>query len=131
MKKDVFDSYAPQCQNAKLKVKKYDSESITGTLTMEKAGLLYYAVPDNRGWKITVDGKKVKPIHGLNIAYVGTTVEKGRHNVRLEYHIPMVKPAGAISVLGLLLMIALSTLQWRRNGRKRRLGRKSEENTGI
>lgn len=131
MKKDVFDSYAPQCQNAKLKVKKYDSESITGTVTMEKAGLLYYAVPDNRGWKITVDGKKVKPIHGLNIAYVGTTVEKGRHNVRLEYHVPMVKPAGAISVLGLLLMIALSTLQWRRNGRKRRLGRKSEENTGI
>ncbi len=75
-----------QLSQSAMTVTKFEDTLIEGTVTCEKAGLLYTSIPQNGdSWQVTVDGKPadVTLICG---AMVGVMLEEGTHTVTFRYH---------------------------------------------
>jgi hypothetical protein len=61
------------------------------------------------GWHAAVDGEEV-PIYATDLALRGLVVPAGKHHVSMRYRTPGLVLGGALSALGLLLVLALLLL---------------------
>ena len=57
---------------------------------MKKDGYFVTSIPFDKGFKITVDNKKIKPLK-INKAFLGFKLEEGKHNISIEYIAPYQK----------------------------------------
>ena len=71
------------------------------------------ALPYSDGWKAYVDGKETQ-IQKCNGMWIGVNVDKGKHQIVLKYRTPGLKEGIAISMLGLILLAAISAVGGRR-----------------
>lgn len=82
---------------------------IEGAVQVEKSGLLYLSVPDDEGWKLTVDEHSAK-ITPVGNAMIATHLEPGIHSVRLHYEAPGFSLGLKISIVCLALFLVLVIL---------------------
>lgn len=87
-----------------MKITKYNNDIITGTINMPEDGYLVTSIPYDSGFTINIDGSEV-PISKINIAFLGTKISKGSHEITITYHSPWLKTGIIISILGLLSFI--------------------------
>lgn len=90
-----------------------DANTITGTLSLDDAGLLYLSIPYSGGWTAYVDGEKAD-ILKANIAYMAIEVGPGDHDIRLVYCTPGLKAGAAISLVALACLVVLALLRKRK-----------------
>jgi hypothetical protein len=84
------------------------SDAIAATVASASGGFRVFSVNDMNGWTASVDGQ-AQPIHRADYSLFGLTVPAGRHEVRLQYRMPVwiwALPAGA-ALLGLLAIFRL------------------------
>ena len=62
-------------------------ELLRGTITMEEDGYFVTSLPMSRGYRATVDGKKIKP-ETVNQAFAGFPLKKGAHEITVSFHAP-------------------------------------------
>ena len=83
---------------------KTKGDKIYVSVETEKDGYFVTTLPYDRGFKIKVDGKKVD-YEKVNTAYVGFKLEKGKHNIVIEYKAPFKTLGLVMSLIGILIYI--------------------------
>lgn len=81
-----------------------DNNTISGDVLMESEGVMVFSIPYSNGWKAYVDGEEI-PIQKANLTYMGILLEKGHHEIRLNYCTPGMKAGVMISILSLVTSI--------------------------
>ena len=81
------------------------NQEIKGTIKVEEPSILQITTSYTKGWKAYVDNKKVDTIR-VNTAFIGIPIEKGTHEVRLEYEVPNLK-LGIISTATGIIMLSI------------------------
>ena len=113
MDEDMFKQAYDLFSGSALRANEVTDTYINGNITAAEDGLFYTSIPYIAGWKAYVDGKEVEitPVGGAMVAF---KLSKGSHIVELKYS-PEGYPIGLIvTILGLLILIAMWILSWRR-----------------
>lgn len=63
---------------------KVTSSHITGKYTAAKNGMLVFSIPDEKGWEVKIDGKKVSHERVLYVL-MGVETEAGEHTIDMKY----------------------------------------------
>lgn len=90
------------------------TDTVTGNITMDSAGVLCVTIPYSRGWNAYVDGKK-QALLKANIMFMGLELEAGEHEIRLVYETPGLRLGMIISFASLSGLIIFMAMQKRRN----------------
>lgn len=75
-----------------------DNRGFTSKVNMRRENLVFYAVPYERGWSVTVDGKAAE-IERVNAGFMAVRVPKGEHTLRFDYTTPGLTVGIIISLL--------------------------------
>lgn len=67
-----------------LAIQTHSQNNISGTIDMNRSGILFFSIPYDRGWRLRVDGKET-PLQLTNIGFSGVFLEKGKHSIELEF----------------------------------------------
>jgi len=96
-----FDEFNKQIKkiNEKLNYEIKDNK-LKGKITTE-GGILALTLPYEKGYEIKVDGKNVKYKRIMD-AFVGIDLEKGTHEIEVQYNQPYLKTGIIISIISLL-----------------------------
>lgn len=84
----------------------YATNKITAKYSAETDTFLTFSIPYGEGWSIYVDGEE-KELVRANIAYMGTYVEAGNHDIELRYETPGLKLGLLLTLIAVLLFIIL------------------------
>ncbi len=111
---DAFERQVERLNEHGLTVTEAEDTRIVGTITAPQDGALFLSIPYDKGWTVTVDGKKVdtfpiaKNTEGTDGALLGADLPAGEHTVTLNY-----RPSGLIlGVIISLLSAAALVLIW-------------------
>ena len=85
-----------------LTISQFAQNSIQGNISLKEKRMLFFSIPYDDGWKATVDGKEEK-LDKVNIGFTGLLLDKGSHEVLLQFEPPFLKAGAFISLAGLLL----------------------------
>lgn len=96
---------------------------LTGTVDVEKAGMLLTTIPYDKGWTVTVDGEPVETRKTLD-AFIGLDLSEGSHEIRFTYLPEGLKYGFIITGSSIFLMVLLYILK--RLSDKKRLRMKME-----
>ena len=56
------------------------------------------------GWKVYVDGKEVETLN-VNKYFLGINIDKGKHEIHMEYHTPYFKEGILISLASIGIFV--------------------------
>lgn len=99
-----------------LNVTSFKNTRIEGTLTANQSGMIFTTIPQDGGWKVYVDGKRVEDYETLG-TLIAFDVEAGQHEILFKYHVPAFA-AGLLLTLAALAVTVLCYLIWRKGGLK-------------
>lgn len=75
------------------------TDTVDGTVTLDRAKILLLTIPYCDGWTATVDGKEAQLLQA-NTMFSALALEPGEHTIHLTYRTPHLKAGVAVSVLG-------------------------------
>ena len=67
---------------------------------------LFFSIPYDKGWKVTIDGKEAKT-HKIGDAFLGVNIYSGKHKVSLKYTPPGFTVGWKITVLSAAIFLIL------------------------
>ena len=106
-----FNNYEENINNlnkSNFELKDYGDNYLKGTINPETNGILTFRTLFNKGWTVLVDGKKVKTFK--NKYFLSINIEKGKHEIALQYKTPYIKEGIIISCIGWILFIVVILL---------------------
>lgn len=83
-----------------------DGDTLEGQVDCAEKSKFIMSIPNADGFSLYVDDKKRK-IENMNYAFIGTTLEKGFHRIKLSYVSPGLKAGELLSVIGFVLCFIL------------------------
>ena len=89
-----------------------DNRGFTAEVTLDKENLVFYSVPYDAGWSVTVDGEKADVIRA-NVGFMAVDVPAGTHTIRFEYHTPGLVAGITVAIVAWLAMSAYLLLMAR------------------
>ena len=93
-----------------LNIFKHNQNEIKGSITTDKTSLLFLSIPFDKGWELLVDGEK-QELELVNFGFMGTILEKGRHEIDLKFTPPFLKEGIIFAIIGLVCYFLLMLLQ--------------------
>ena len=112
------DSYAEQIESlnrGSLQDVTFAKNTVTGTAECDSPQFMVFQIPWSRGWSLEVDGEK-RDLIQADQCYMGTALDRGRHEIRLTYKTPASKTGNLLCLAGLVLLLAGAALRiWRRH----------------
>lgn len=79
-----FDEQAEKLSERRFTMTEKENDTIRGTVSTDKDGLLYFSLVYHPGWRVYVDGVLTDTVK-TNICFMGVPVEAGTHEVTLVY----------------------------------------------
>lgn len=109
---DKFESGYKKLSSGAMSVESFTDTKITGTVNAAEDCVLYTSIPYDKGWSVTVDGKKVdeNDIIAIGDALLGIKVSKGKHTVEFSFTPRGLVIGSLISVCTALILIAIAVL---------------------
>ncbi len=101
-----------------MKLTKWTDTQIQGTVTADKAGLLFLSIPYDKGWTIKVDGKDVEP-YKIFDTFLSVHMTAGTHEISMEYMPEGLKTGGIITAGSIIFLLILAGVSAGK-GKKRR-----------
>jgi len=86
---------------------KVGTDTISGTVTTDRDGILFLSIPYSPGWRATVDGRSTEVIR-VNTGFSGVRVSPGTHRVELDYATPGLRTGLVAGGVGLALAAGLA-----------------------
>lgn len=83
---------------------------ISGNYDCTEDSFLCLSIPYSKGWSIYVDGNEQELIR-TNIAYMGTYVKAGKHNITLRYETPGLKIGLILAAIAVVLFLLIQVQQ--------------------
>lgn len=73
-----------------------------GEIQMKKNGYVITSIPYDKNFTVKIDNKKIH-YEKVNTAFLGFQLDKGNHDVEINYHAPGVTEGKIITIIGLIL----------------------------
>ena len=83
-------------------------EILNGSIDMPKDGYFVTSYTFSKGYIVCVDGKEVAPVQ-VNKAFLGFPLQKGAHEIQIEFHAPGKSLGAALSLVAFVLLIFYNT----------------------
>lgn len=93
-------------------VDSYSDSYIEGSVSASEDQTLFFSIPYDTGWKVTVDGKETKACR-IGDAFLGVKVTSGKHKVSLKYTPPGFSIGWKITVLAAGIFCILCFVKYR------------------
>ncbi len=106
LNKNVLDEGYAQLADEGLKVTKYTSDTIEGTIDVQRSGVFMTSIPYEKGWTLYVDGEKVKTQEVMEV-FISADMTKGTHTIKMKYTPEGFVPGVIISIMALIAFIFL------------------------
>ena len=92
-----------------------DNRGFTAEVTLERENLVFYSVPYDEGWSVTVDGKQTEIVKA-NVGFMAVRVPEGTHTIRFNYKTPGMTAGWIISLCGFAVLAVYLLLfrAWRK-----------------
>lgn len=104
-----FQTGVKQLKQSPLKITSHKESSLTGNVTIKSAhATLMTTVPYSKGWHVTVDGKRAKPIQVAG-TFMALKLTKGQHQIQMHYWPPLFNLGLLVSLVSVGLCI---TIYW-------------------
>ncbi len=81
-----------------------DNRGFTATVDMASENLLFFSVPYDAGWSVTVDGEEAQ-VEQVNVGFVAVQVPAGEHTVRFTYTTPGLFLGLGVSGVSLVVLV--------------------------
>lgn len=91
----------------------FGEDNVKGSIETNENGILFLPIPYDKGWKLTIDGRKQELLK-VNIGFLGVFIEKGKHNIVLEYEPPFYNIGKIISIISLLILFIIIYIKHKR-----------------
>lgn len=126
--KELGDIVSPLSDDISWKeASKKDKESACTEFTMTSAGftaksvgdherLVYFSIPNDKGWKITVNGNDTK-IHTINGGMIGIVVPEGESLIVASFYPPMLNAGLSISCISVFAIAVYSIVRKKRKSK--------------
>lgn len=89
------------------RLQSWDQQHFSGTLSLERPGILFFPLPFDPGWRVAVNGGS-RPLLQLDLGFSGILLEEpGEYAVRLHYVPPFMWAGLGLSFLSLLVLLGL------------------------
>jgi uncharacterized membrane protein YfhO len=89
-----------------LQITSFSNNNFTGKVTLNMPKMLYLSIPFDDGWKVESDGKSQETMK-VSYGMTGVLLDKGMHNISINYEPPFLKEGIWAMIIGFLLYIAL------------------------
>ncbi len=99
---DDLKNWTDKLKEDTLQIKAFSPNNIKGEINLKTLKVLFLAIPYDKGWSATVDGKETI-IEKVDAGLMGVLLEKGNHKVELRFEPPYVREGTYISIFSLLL----------------------------
>lgn len=96
-----------------MKLEKFDTTYIKGSIDVLKPGYLIFSIPSEAGWTLYVDGKETD-ITDFCDTFISVDLQSGTHEIELKYETPLLKEGGAVSCACILLFVIAITIRKRK-----------------
>ena len=77
---------------------KTKDDIIVGNINQKEDGYFMFTIPYDEGFKVFVDEKEVD-IEKVNDTFIGFSISKGKHNIKLEFEAPYFKLGKIITLI--------------------------------
>ncbi|MGN0465662.1 MAG: YfhO family protein [Lachnospiraceae bacterium] len=109
LNQEVFERVTKRMEEEQFKTTSYTSNSITGTVDAPKDCMLFFSIPSDPGWEVTIDGEKVKTTT-IGESFLALDVSEGHHEIEMKYISPGFVNGCIISIAAIIVFIMLSII---------------------
>ncbi len=81
---DKFEKSIKTLRSQQLNVDKVKNSILTGTINVDKSGILFTSIPYDKDLHLYVDNKEVEKIKLLD-TFLGVKLDSGNHNIKIKY----------------------------------------------
>ncbi len=106
LNQEIFDNITKQMEEEQFKTTSYTSNSITGTVDASKDCMLFFSIPSDPGWEVTMDGEKVETTT-IGESFLAIDVSKGYHEIKMKYTPPGFINGCIISLAAIIVFMML------------------------
>ena len=99
---ETLKSWTDKAKQDTLHIKEFLPNLIKGEIQLNASKVLFLAIPHDKGWSATVDGKNVV-IEKVDAGLMGILLDKGSHQIELKFEPPYVREGTYVSILSLLV----------------------------
>lgn len=92
---------------------KGNSRGFTAKIELPSTKMVFFSVPYSKGFTARIDGKEV-PIHIANWCMMALKIPTGKHSIAFNYFPPGLKTGTCISLVGLLLLLMIVWIEWKK-----------------
>ena len=111
---DVVSQMSKAARTSDVKVKRISGNSIDIETNKEfNSNYLMLTIPYDKGWKITVNGKR-ETSRMLISTFMGIKLRKGTNKIELHYEVPGIKISVMLFILGVVLLLGNLAVKKRR-----------------
>jgi uncharacterized membrane protein YfhO len=103
---NVFMNSLMSMSEEQFVVTDFSHSRITGKIELSSSKILTFSIPYDVGWKININGEEELPIR-VNIGFLGCHLNKGIHNIVLEYTPPYFYSGLIISIISILVFVVI------------------------
>ena len=87
---------------------------IKGSINVKEDGYFSLSIPYDEGFTILVDGKK-QDYELVNTSFIGFEIEKGNHDIIIEYEAPLLKEGKIVSIVGIIIFASVLLIEQKRS----------------
>lgn len=110
---EAFETVYEKLSKDTMTIESFQSTHIKGTVNASENGILFTSIPYEKGWSVSVDGKKIKPF-AIQNAFICIPLAKGSHTVEFRYVPDGFLLGLTLSLVSILVVIACYMLRLRR-----------------
>lgn len=102
----AFDALYRQLSEHHFNATSVTDTSVEGEITAAEDGICYFSIPYDKGWSVSVDGKKASAVSVFG-AFIGLRLAAGTHAVSLHYETPGFSTGLTVSYICLAIFLVL------------------------
>jgi uncharacterized membrane protein YfhO len=104
---NAFMEKVAKRRDGAMKLIEFSQNRIKGEILLDQTALVFFAIPLDPGWQALINGESL-PLIKANIGFMGILLDKGRHEIVLQYAVPFIKPAVFTAVACLIIYLFLA-----------------------
>ncbi|WP_435357335.1 YfhO family protein [Emticicia sp. SJ17W-69] len=99
---EALKNWTDKAKQDTLQIKEFSPNLIKGDIQMGISKILFLAIPHDKGWSATVDGKNVT-IEKVDAGLMGILLDRGKHQIELKFEPPYVREGTYVSIFSILI----------------------------
>ncbi len=103
----VLELYSQKLQNGAGLLEKHTDSYLSGNITAQTEGRLFFTIPFDEGWTLMIDGVEI-PLNKTADLFMSAPVQEGEHSYELHFLPKGMRTGMYLSISAVVLLIALA-----------------------